>query len=130
MANVIILSFSIDDFERRELSRMSDQELYDLWAEDENNRVKSYDLDEFTCALNDEMVNDQDNWFFPCDMDKVNVPGCAKKIKVEAICDEFYVAESLHELATNIECGDILDGVDEVEVSGDHYTAGVKTIYC
>ena len=56
-----------------------------------------------------------------------------KKYKIEILCDEFYVADSLHELATNIECGDVLDGeyADEngvTAVTGDHYTAEVKEV--
>ena len=53
-----------------------------------------------------------------------------KKIKIEILCDEFYVADSLHELATNIECGDVLDQMNdengELEVNGDHYVASIK----
>jgi hypothetical protein len=53
-----------------------------------------------------------------------------KKIAVEILCDELYTAESLHELASNIECGDAIDDkyADEngvIEVSGDHYTAHI-----
>jgi hypothetical protein len=47
------------------------------------------------------------------------------------LCDEFYVADSLHELATNIECGDIMEGVEangSQEVTGDHYTAEIKEV--
>ena len=55
-----------------------------------------------------------------------------KKIKIEILCDEFYVAESLHELATNIECGDLLEEacglIGGQEVSGDHYVAGIEEI--
>lgn len=53
-----------------------------------------------------------------------------KKISVNILCDEFYVADSLRELASNIECGDLLDGMEygSVEVSGDHYTADVKIV--
>lgn len=55
-----------------------------------------------------------------------------KKIKIEILCDEFYVADSLHELATNIECGDLLDQMqgEELEVNSDHYVAGIKEIEC
>ena len=132
MANVIILSFDNEWFERAELAKMNDQELYDLYQNDENDRIKRYELDEFTCAINDEMVNDQGNWFFTCDLNKVSVAGSVKKISVEILCDEFYVADSLHELAGNIECGDLLDDMenDGIEVSGDHYTAGIKIIKC
>ena len=57
-----------------------------------------------------------------------------KKIKIEILCDEFYVADSLHELATNIECGDLLDDacglIGGIEVTGDHYVAGIEEIEC
>ena len=53
-----------------------------------------------------------------------------KKIKIEILCDEFYVADSLHELATNIECGDVLEQMNdengELEVNGNHYVASIK----
>ena len=47
-----------------------------------------------------------------------------KKIKIEILCDEFYVADSLHELASNIECGDLLDQMkdEELEVNGERWT--------
>ena len=56
-----------------------------------------------------------------------------KKISIEILCDEFYTADSLHELAGNIECGDVIDDkyADEngiIEVSGDHYTANIKEV--
>ena len=56
-----------------------------------------------------------------------------KKISIEILCDEFYTADSLHELATNIEYGDVLHGdyTDEngvTEVTGDHYTAVIKEV--
>jgi hypothetical protein len=58
-----------------------------------------------------------------------------KKISIEILCDEFYVAESLHELATCIECEDVLDGgyADKngvIGVCGDNYTADIKEIEC
>ena len=62
-----------------------------------------------------------------------------KKIKIEILCDEFYTADSLHELAANIECGDVLEQMSdesmlnengEMEVNGDHYVAGIKEIEC
>lgn len=54
-----------------------------------------------------------------------------KKISIEILCDEFYVADSLHELATSIECGDVIDDVEingSQEVTGDHYTAEIKEV--
>ena len=54
-----------------------------------------------------------------------------KKIRIEILCDEFYVADSLHELASNIECGDIMEDVEangRQEVIGDHYVAEIKDV--
>ena len=54
-----------------------------------------------------------------------------KKISIEILCDEFYVADSLHELASNIDCGDVINDVEtnvSQEVTGDHYTAVVKEV--
>ena len=60
-----------------------------------------------------------------------------KKIKIEILCDEFYTADSLRELATNIECGDVLEQMNdesmlnesgELEVNGGHYVAGIEEI--
>ena len=53
-----------------------------------------------------------------------------KYIKVEILSEEFWTADSLHELATQIECGDLLDTMDgdSVEVTGGHYTAEVKIV--
>ena len=57
-----------------------------------------------------------------------------KKISIEILCEEFYVADSLHEIATNIECGDVMDiacaNIGGTEVSGDHYVAGIEEIEC
>ena len=56
-----------------------------------------------------------------------------KKISIEILCEELYAADSLYELASNIECGDVTDdkygnenGI--IEVSGDHYTANIKEV--
>lgn len=49
-----------------------------------------------------------------------------KKIKLVIECDEYYVADSLHELASTIECGD--KEYDELgTMVGDHYKAVVTT---
>ena len=55
-----------------------------------------------------------------------------KKISVEILCDEFYTADSLRELANCIEDGDYLGYMTDgsVEISGDHYVAEVKEIEC
>ena len=49
-----------------------------------------------------------------------------KKIKVEIICDEFYTADSLRELATIIEDESIIN----TEFCGDHYIGEIKEIEC
>ena len=52
----------------------------------------------------------------------------AKKYQIELQCDEWWVADSLHEVGTMIECGDLLDEMKDgrVEVNGDHYTAEIR----
>lgn len=47
-----------------------------------------------------------------------------KKIKIEILCDEFYTADSLRELAVIIEN----EGVPNTEICGDHYVGEVKEI--
>ena len=47
-----------------------------------------------------------------------------KKIKIEMLCDEFYTADSLRELANYIE----EEGVPNTEICGDHYVGEVKEI--
>lgn len=49
-----------------------------------------------------------------------------KKIKIEMLCDEFYTADSLRELAVIIED----EGIPNTEISGDHYVSEVKEIEC
>ena len=52
------------------------------------------------------------------------------KYKIDLTCDEWYVADSLHELGARIENDDLLDDMQDgrVTVSGDHYTAEIKVI--
>lgn len=49
------------------------------------------------------------------------------KYKIDLTCDEWYVADSLHELGARIENDDLLDKMQDgrVTVSGDHYTAEI-----
>jgi len=49
------------------------------------------------------------------------------KYKIDLTCDEWYVADSLHELGARIENDDLLDEMQDgrVTVSGDHYTAEI-----
>ena len=51
------------------------------------------------------------------------------KFKITIECDEWWVADSLHELASHIENDDLLDDMwydGKVEVSLDHCTATIK----
>ena len=50
------------------------------------------------------------------------------KFKIEMECDEWWVADSLYELASRIENDDLLDDMcdGKVEVSLDHCTATIK----
>lgn len=52
------------------------------------------------------------------------------KYKIEIQCDEWWVADSLCELGTMIEYGDLLEQMQDgsVEVSGDHFTAEIKEV--
>lgn len=47
--------------------------------------------------------------------------------KIDLTCDEWYMADSLHELGARIENDDLLDDMQDgrVTVSGDHYTAEI-----
>ena len=50
------------------------------------------------------------------------------KFKIEIECDEWWLADSLHELASHIENDDILDKMEngKVEVSDIYFTATIK----
>lgn len=50
-----------------------------------------------------------------------------KNFKIDLTCDEWYMADSLHELGARIENDDLLDEMQDgrVTVSGDHYTAEI-----
>ena len=54
----------------------------------------------------------------------------AKRFKVDLTWDEWYVADSLHELGARIENDDLLDEMQDgrVTVSGDHYTAEITEV--
>ena len=51
----------------------------------------------------------------------------ARKFKIDLTCDEWYVADSLHELGARIENDDLLDEMQNgrVTVDGGHYTAEI-----
>ena len=50
------------------------------------------------------------------------------KFKIEIECDEWWVADSLYELASHIENDDLLDDMcdGKVEVSAGHFNAIIK----
>lgn len=52
------------------------------------------------------------------------------KYKIEIQCVEWWLADSLHELGTMIECDDLLDQMRDgsIEVSGDYFTAEIKKV--
>lgn len=52
-----------------------------------------------------------------------------KKIKIEIECEEFWVADSLHNLAEYIENGDLTYAqLSKNEMEGDHFTAKLSII--
>ena len=49
-----------------------------------------------------------------------------RPFKIEVNCDEWWLADSLHEIASEIENTDVLDDVEvsgKTEIHGDHYDA-------
>ena len=69
--DIRVLVFNSGTFNRAELSKMSEQELWQLWEKDEDQaQVQMYYLDEFSCAFNDEEVSDQD-WLYFVDYDNI-----------------------------------------------------------
>ena len=49
-----------------------------------------------------------------------------RPFKIEVNCDEWWIADSLHEIASEIENTDVLDDVEasgKAEIHGDHYDA-------
>lgn len=52
------------------------------------------------------------------------------KYKIDLICDEWWVADSLNELGAMVENGDLLDHMQDgsVEVSSGHYAAEITEI--
>ena len=69
--DIRVLVFNSGTFNRAELSKMSEQELWQLWEKDDDQaQVQMYYLDEFSCAFNDEEVSDQD-WLYFVDYDNI-----------------------------------------------------------
>lgn len=52
------------------------------------------------------------------------------KFKIEIDCEEWWVADSLHQLGSKIECTDILDEMvnNTIDVEGEHYKARITKI--
>lgn len=75
MADIRVLVFDSGTFNRAELSKMTEQELWHLWEKDDDEaQVRMYSLDEFSCAFNDEEVNYQ-NWLYFVDYDNIKQSG-------------------------------------------------------
>ena len=69
--DIRVLVFNSGTFNRAELSKMSEQELWQLWEKDDDQaQVQMYYLDEFSCAFNDEEVSYQD-WLYFVDYDNI-----------------------------------------------------------
>lgn len=53
-----------------------------------------------------------------------------KKYKLVIECEEFCVADSLHELGSEIECTDVLDTMKygTLQINGDHYDAAITDL--
>ena len=68
------LVFNSGTFSRKDLGKMSEQELYELFVKDMEEcqeQIQMYHLDEFSCAFNDEEISDQDYLYF-VDWDSLN----------------------------------------------------------
>lgn len=79
--DIRVLVFNSGTFNRRDLSKMTEKELYDLWNADETAQVQMYHLDEFSCAFNDEEVSSQD-WLYFVDFDNVKEESEPEKVWV------------------------------------------------
>jgi len=72
--NIRALVFNSGTYQRSALSKMSEQDLWNLYQKDEKDgmaQVQCYELDELSCAFNDEEVSDQD-WLYFVDLDNIN----------------------------------------------------------
>jgi len=95
------LIFDSGTYERADLNKKTEQELYDLWVQDSENgtgQVQCYTLDEFSAAFNDEALSDQD-WLFFIDVDEIYT---GENDPLEGYSDDFrngiaYVMERLDE---------------------------------
>ena len=92
--DIRVLVFNSGTFNRAELSKMSEQELWQLWEKDDDQaQVQMYYLDEFSCAFNDEEVSDQD-WLYFVDYD--NIKQDAEPQKVWVMTQESCVDGEVH----------------------------------
>ena len=62
--------FDIDKYDRSQLSKKSEQELYDIAKNDMDCAI--YTLDEISEMTNDDMLPDYGNWLFFIDLNNVN----------------------------------------------------------
>lgn len=122
--DIRVLVFNSGTFKRAELSKMSEQELWQLWEKDDDQaQVQMYYLDEFSCAFNDEEVSDQD-WLYFVDYDNVKKEDAEPK-------NELFVRLGIYINPTDEELDKILKGDTEVmqqvirekryEIGGDTY---------
>jgi len=85
--DIRVLVFNSGTFNRAELSKMSEQELWQLWEKDDDQaQVQMYYLDEFSCAFNDEEVSDQD-WLYFVDYDNIKQDAEPQKVWVVSIVE-------------------------------------------
>ena len=92
--DIRVLVFNSGTFNRAELSKMSEQELWQLWEKDDDQaQVQMFYLDEFSCAFNDEEVSDQD-WLYFVDYD--NIKQDAEPQKVWVMTQESCVDGEVH----------------------------------
>lgn len=62
--------FDIDEFDREELSYLTEQELYDITLDSKFCSI--YTLDEISERTNDDMLNFDSNWLFFIDLNNVS----------------------------------------------------------
>ena len=87
--DIRVLVFNSGTFNRAELSKMSEQELWQLWEKDDDQaQVQMYYLDEFSCAFNDEEVSDQD-WLYFVDYDNIKQSDEKPAMKVWVVAEHF-----------------------------------------
>lgn len=58
------LLFDIDKYDRSELGKLNENELYGLAMSGDLYTTQVYDIDDFAEALNDDAVDVQNNWVY------------------------------------------------------------------